>query len=306
MSRKVIICVAPTGGMAQKAQNPNLPTQPLEIAETVARCAELGASMVAVHARRPDDLATCDPEIYAETNRLIRERCDIIVNNSTGGGITGDMLKEVGNGLVELDFDERLRGADAGADMATADCETQFAQFNGQEILVNTSPQRSEQLVARLKERGLKPEWEVMSPCHIVQDCTRLINAGYDSAPYFFNIVLGMDKAFQGALPYTPKFLEMMVDCLPPGSEFCVSAIGPAQLPATTHALLLGGHIRVGLEDNLYYSRGRLATNEELVARAVRIVTELGLEPATAEEAREILGLARNATSAAAGSGTAR
>jgi uncharacterized protein (DUF849 family) len=288
---KVIICVAPTGGMAQKSQNPHLPTQPQEIAETVARCAELGASMVAVHARRPDDLATCDPDIYRDINARIRERCDIIVNNSTGGGITGDMLREVGPGLVELDFEQRLLGADAGADMATADCETQFATFNGQEILVNTSPQRSERLVARLRERGVKPEWEVMSPCHIVQDCTRLIDAGYDKAPYFFNIVLGMDRAFQGALPYTPKFLQMMVDVLPASSEFCVSAIGPAQLPATTHAILLGGHLRVGLEDNLYYRKGELATNEQLVARAVRIVRELGYEPATPQEAREILAL---------------
>ena len=255
-----------------------------------------------MHARRPDDQAPCNPEIYAEPNQLIRERCDIIVNNSTGGGITGDMVVEVGLGLLGLDFDERLKGADAGADMATADCETQFAQFNGQEILVNTSPSRSEQLVARLQERGCKPEWEVMSPCHIVQDCSRLIEAGYDTAPYFFNIVLGMDKAFQGALPYTPKFLQMMVDVLPPQSEFCVSAIGPAQLRATTHAVLLGGHLRVGLEDNLYYRRGELATNEQLVARAVRIVTELGYEVATTSEARAILGLARSAVPAGAGS----
>ncbi len=297
---KVIICVAPTGGMAQKSQTPNLPTQPQEIAETVARCAELGASMVAVHARRPDDLATCDPDIYRDINARIRERCDIIINNSTGGGITGDMLREIEPGLVELDFEQRLLGADAGAEMGTADCETQFAQFNGQEILVNTSPQRSERLVARLRERGVKPEWEVMSPCHVVQDCTRLINAGYDKPPYFFNIVLGMDRAFQGALPYTPKFLQMMVDVLPAGSEFCVSAIGPAQLPATTHAILLGGHLRVGLEDNLYYRRGELATNEQLVARAVRIVRELGYEPATPQEARRILGLPERSPAASA------
>jgi 3-keto-5-aminohexanoate cleavage enzyme len=288
---KVIICVAPTGGMAQKAQNTNLPTQPLEIAETVARCAELGASMVAVHARRPDDLATCNPDIYREINGLIRERCDIIVNNSTGGGVSGDMIKEYQPGLWELDFEQRLLGADAGADMGTADCETQFAQFNGQEFLVNTSPKRSEQLVARLQERGVKPEWEVMAPSHIVQDATRLIGLGYDKPPYFFNIVMGMDKAFQGALPYTPKFLQLMVELLPAGSEFCVSGVGPAQLPATTMGVLLGGHLRVGLEDNLYYRRGELATNEQLVERAVRMVHELGLEPATPAEAREILDL---------------
>jgi uncharacterized protein (DUF849 family) len=290
-SRKVIVCVAPTGGMAGKAQNPNLPTQPLEIAETVQRCAELGASMVAVHARRPDDEATCNPDIYREINALIRERCDVIVNNSTGGGVNGDMVREIGGGLAELDFEERLKGADAGAEMATADCMTQFAAFHGRELLVNTSPSRSERLVRRLQENGLKPEWEVMAPTHIVQDATRLIEAGFDTKPYFFNIVLGMDRAFQGALPYTPKFLQMMVELLPEGSEFCVSGVGPAQLPATTHAILLGGHVRVGLEDNNYYARGQLATNELLVERVVRMIRELGHEPASPAEAREILGL---------------
>jgi 3-keto-5-aminohexanoate cleavage enzyme len=290
-SRKVIVCIAPTGGMAGKAQNPNLPTQPLEIAETVERCVALGASMVAVHARRPDDEATCDPDIYREINGLIRERCDVIVNNSTGGGVNGDMVIEIGDGFAGLDFEQRLKGAEAGAEMATADCMTQFAAFGGRELLVNTSPERSERLVRHLQEHGCKPEWEVMAPTHIVQDATRLIAAGYDVKPYFFNIVLGMDRAFQGALPYTPKFLQMMVELLPEGSEFCVSGVGPAQLPATTHAILLGGHVRVGLEDNNYYARGELATNEQLVERVVRIIRELGHEPATAAEAREILGL---------------
>ena len=93
MSRKVIVTVAPTGGMAGKQQNPSLPTQPLEIAETVARCCELGASIAALHARgRSDDQATCDPAIYAEINALVRERCDIVINNSTAGGIDGDVI----------------------------------------------------------------------------------------------------------------------------------------------------------------------------------------------------------------------
>ena len=93
MSRKVIVTVAPTGGMASKVQNPNLPTQPEEIAEDVVRCAKAGASVAALHARRPDDLATCDPVIYGRINKLIRSRCNIIVNNSTGGGVTGDMIR---------------------------------------------------------------------------------------------------------------------------------------------------------------------------------------------------------------------
>src|SRR5690554_5407468 len=90
--RKVILTVAPTGGMADKSVTPHLPTQPQEIADDVVRCWEAGASVVAVHARRPDDLATCNPEIYREINDLVRSRSDIVINNSTGGGISGDMV----------------------------------------------------------------------------------------------------------------------------------------------------------------------------------------------------------------------
>jgi 3-keto-5-aminohexanoate cleavage enzyme len=292
MSRKVIVTVAPTGGMAGKAQNPHLPTQPEEIADVVARCCELGASVAAIHARRPsDDQATCDPQIYAEINRLVRERCDIVINNSTGGGIDGDVIADYAlPGMQVQDFEHRLLGADAGAEMATADCWTDVASFGGRELLIDTSPSKSEALVNHLRARGVKPEWEVMSPSHMVKDMRRLIDAGYDRPPYFVNIVLGI-AAFQGALPYTPKLLQTMVDLLPEESVFCVSAIGPAQLPATTMGILLGGHVRVGLEDNLSYARGELATNEQLVERTVRIIRELGHEPATPAEAREIIGL---------------
>ena len=142
-----------------------------------------------------------------------------------------------------------------------------------------------------MQERGIKPEWEVFGPQHILQDVMRLIDKGYDKPPYYINMVLGADKGFQGAMPYSHDILTSMVKLLPPHSIFCVSAIGPAQLPATTQALLLGGHVRVGLEDNNYYSRGRLARNEELVARTVRIARELQLEPASPAEAREMLAL---------------
>ncbi len=292
MARKVIVTVAPTGGMAGKEQNPALPTQPEEIADTVARCHELGASVAALHARRVgDDEATCHVEVYEQINALVRERCDIVINNSTGGGINGDMVAAHGlPGLEILDFDERLKGAEAGAEMATADTWTDIASFAGIEQLIDTPPSKCERLVAHLKELGVKPEWEVMSPSHIVRGAIPLIEAGYDEPPYFINIVLGI-RNFQNAMPYTPKYLQMMVDLLPPDSNFCVSAIGSAQLPATTMSLLLGGHIRVGLEDNNYYSRREPATNEMLVERSVRIIRELGMEPATPDEARQILGL---------------
>ena len=105
------------------------------------------------------------------------------------------------------------------------------------------------------------------------------------------SVVLGTDRNFQGGMPYSHDILAAMVRLLPPQSIFCVSAIGPAQLPATTQALLLGGHVRVGLEDNNYYARGVPATNEMLVERTVRIINELNLEPASPAEAREMLGL---------------
>jgi 3-keto-5-aminohexanoate cleavage enzyme len=292
--RRVIVVVAPTGGMARKADNPNLPTQPEEIADTVYRCWQHGAS-VALHARNAQDLATCDPAVYRRINTLIRSRCDIVINNSTGGGTNGDMIRPIAGGYDEIAFEERVKGAEAGAEMCTLDAQTIICSFEGREILMNTSPTRSEQLARLFAERGIKPEWGVYSLDHMLQDMTRLIEAGYDKPPYVVNMVLGAHRGFQGALPYTPKILQTMVDFLPRGAVFFVSAIGPAQLPATTQAILLGGHIRVGLEDNFYYSHGKLATNEELVGRAVRIIRELGHEPATAAEAREIMGLKHRA-----------
>lgn len=292
MARKVIVTIAPTGGMAKKSQNPYLPTQPEEIAESVYRCYNAGASIAAIHARRPDDEATCNPEIYRDINRRVRERCDIIINNSTGGGIDGDLLVARSDGLFEIDFEERIKGLDAGAETATFDGFTVAASFAGREIINPTTPSQCDRLAARFNERGIKPEWEVFNPAHIVQDMLRLIKSGFDKPPYYVNIVLGAERGFQGAMPYTPDNLAEMVKLLPPQSIFCVSAIGPAQLPATTQALLLGGHVRVGLEDNLMFAKGQPSTNEQQVERQVRILRELGLEPATPAEAREMLGLA--------------
>lgn len=290
--QKVIVTIAPTGGMANKKQNPHLPTQPQEIADDVVRCFNVGASVAALHARRAsDDEATCDPAVYGRMNELIRSKCDIVLNNSTGGGVNGDMVHQLNNGLWEINFEQRLKGMEApGAEMCTLDGQTICASFGGKEILVPTTPKRTRELAEKMKARRIKPEWEVFSLEDIVQDVGRAIAEGLDEPPYFINIVLGVN-AFQGALPYTPKILQIMVDHLPKDTVFNVSAIGNAQLPATTHALLLGGHVRVGLEDNLYYKQGELATNIQLVERMVRIVRELGFEPATATEAREIMGL---------------
>jgi 3-keto-5-aminohexanoate cleavage enzyme len=289
-ARKVIVTIAPTGGMANKTMNPDLPTQPEEIAESVYKSWQAGASVVALHARRPDDEATCDPEIYSRINELVRERCDIILNNSTGGGINGDMVKEYAPGRFEISFEERIKGTEAGAEMCTFDPQTLSVHMGDHNLLNETSLQQCIRLAEAMRDRNIKPEWEVYSNADlgVVQ---RLIGMGFDEAPHYINIVLGTDKNFSGTLPYSPVILQRFVDDLPPNSVFGVSAIGPSQLAASVHSVLLGGHARVGLEDNLYYRHGELATNEQLVQRMVRILHELNLEPATPTEAREILGL---------------
>ena len=136
--RKVILTIAPTGGMADKTVTPHLPTQPQEIADDVLRCWEAGASIVAVHARRPDDQATCSAEIYSEINERIRSRSDIIINNSTGGGISGDMITQLPDGRKEISFDERIKGTMGGAEMCTFDPHVQNMHMGDLELLLDT------------------------------------------------------------------------------------------------------------------------------------------------------------------------
>ena len=258
---KVIITVAPTGGMASKKQNPNLPTQPEEIAESVHRSYNEGASIVAVHARRPDDQATCNAEIYGRINSLIRDKCDIVINNSTGGGVDGDMVRTLRPGLEEIVFEERLKGADAPhCEMVTFDGHTIMAQFKGKNLLMVTPSDYCTKMAQYFKDRGVKPEWEVFSLAHLVQDTTRLIEAGYDKPPYYINMVLNA-AGFQGGYPYSPKIVQLFVDHLPKDSIFCVSAIGSGQLPATTQAILMGGPKKP-------YPRGRLPPTRNRSPRA--------------------------------------
>jgi 3-keto-5-aminohexanoate cleavage enzyme len=243
----------------------------------------------------------CDPAIYRDINARIRPRCDIVINNSTGGGVNGDMVRQGPNGYREIMWDERLKGLEGGAEMCTLDATTINASFEGRELLMNTPPSRCLELATKMKELAIKPEWEVFSPTHIVQDVTTLIESGPDEAPYFVNLVLGAHRGFQNAMPYSARILQAMVDLLPKGCIFGVSGIGPAQLHSGINSLLLGGHARTGLEDNLCYAHGELATNVRLMERLVRIIRDLGMEPATPAGARAIMGLPRSRAKASTG-----
>jgi 3-keto-5-aminohexanoate cleavage enzyme len=286
---KVIVTIAPTGGFLTRADHPYVPTQPEEIAADVARCHAAGASMAALHARRLDDQATCDAEIYRRINDLVRERCDIVVNNSTGGGVTGDMVRTREDGTRVVDWTARLEGLGGGADTCTLDAITAYISSPHGEILMDTPPSRAAELAAEMRARGIKPEWEAFGPSHLLQEI-RTLTAG-EPGPHLVNMVLGLDHTFQNALPYTPAILQQMVDVLPDDSVFSVSISGAEQIRGLTHALLLGGHVRVGIEDNPCLVPGEPTENVRFVEHIVGVIERLGLQPATPDEARTILGL---------------
>jgi 3-keto-5-aminohexanoate cleavage enzyme len=288
-ARKVIVTVAPTGGLLTAAEHPYLPTQPTQIAEDVRRCADAGASVAALHARLPDDGATCDPAIYREIGDLIRQRCDVVINNSTGGGLSGDMVRSTSDGDLLIDLDQRLRGVDGGADTCTLDTITAYVRGPAGDVLMGTPYAWARRLAEHMRERGVKPEWEIFNPAHLAVDLPAL--SDMDVPPLIVNLVFGQHGLFQNAMPYTPRIMRQMVELLPDGAVFTATVCGPDPVQGLVDAVLLGGHVRVGLEDSPFDRSGRPARNIDQVERIVRILHELGCEPATADEARAILGL---------------
>lgn len=277
MKRKVIITAALSGsGRAGKEHNPHIPLTPLEIAEAAARCRQAGAAIVHIHARDYLGKVTADPEIFRETHRLIRERCDIIIQDSTGLGAL-------------VNNEDRIKVLEADAEMASLNMGTMVRTGWDDSIFLNT-PDQIERFARRMLELDIKPELEVFSHS-MFRDVERLISKGLLKKPYVINLVLG--ASYQGALEATEKNLLSMLSYLPEDSVFTVSAMGQKQLPLTTLGMLLGGNVRVGLEDNLYYRKGMPATNEMLVERAARLARELELDVASPDEAREILGIAK-------------
>jgi 3-keto-5-aminohexanoate cleavage enzyme len=286
--RPVIVTIAPTGGFLTAAQHPHLPTQPEDIAADVARCATAGASTAALHARRPDDGATCDPAIYRRINGLVRERCDVVVNNSTGGGLTGDMVRRTADGVV-VDRAQRLAGADAGADTCTLDTITAYVAGPDGEVLMDTPRAFARELGEAFRKAGAKPEWEVFNPAHLAVDLPALIDL--DDPPHIVNLVLNQHMVFQNALPYSPALLRALVALLPEDAVFSTTVCGPDPLPGLVDTLELGGHVRVGLEDSPFDPDGRPSTNLAQVERIVAVIRSRGYEPATPAQARDLLGL---------------
>ncbi len=276
---KVIITVAQTGAwpLVTKALNPNLPEQPEEIAESAYACYQEGAAICHIHARDKEGKSTGTQEIFQEIHDRIRSKCNVILQDSTGGG-------------PNLTLEQRIECLHAKPEMASLNMGSLMrvvGQFKG--IAFANLREDIETYVTRMREMGVKPEMEVYSHA-MFREVENLIKKGLVERPYYINLVLGM--TYQGALEATPKYLNSLIDFLPEDVIFNVTAVGAAQLPLTTLSMILGGCVRVGMEDNIYFRKGELAKNNaQLVARAVRIARELNKEPATPDEARKILGM---------------
>lgn len=267
---KLIITAALTGAEVTRAQQPALPITPQEIADAAYECAQAGASVVHVHARLPDGTPTQDKEIYRQIMAEVKKRCNVIVQVSTGGA-------------VGMSPQERLAPVTLRPEMATLSMGT--VNF-GDEVFTNP-PAEMEAFLCAMQEHGVKPELEIFDS-GMLTTAQRWLKKGLLSGPQHFDFVLGIPGGMAG----TPEALMYLRSQLPAGSSWTVAGIGPAQLPLGTLAILLGGHVRVGFEDNVYYRKGELAgSNAQLVARMARISRELDRPVATPDEARALLGL---------------
>src|SRR6516162_4649521 len=265
-----IITIATTGPIAFKTDNPSLPTQPEEIADAVVEGYQAGAAIAHIHVRDEQDRPTADLAIARRTIDLISERCPILIQLSTGVGLS-------------VPFEEREALVELRPRMATLNpCSM---SFGAGEFL--NPPDGVRRLAGRMRELGVKPEVEIYDTGHL-DACLRLLDEGLLAEPLQFSIVLGV----RGGMAATPQNLMMMVDRLPKGAVWQVIAIGRPNLELTAIGLALGGNARAGLEDTLYLRKGELARgNSPLVRRAVELARALDRPVADVKQAEALLSL---------------
>jgi len=282
-TEKVIITIAPTGAFQSKDANPNLPLQPEEIAQSAYEAWNEGASIVHVHAREKEtNRPTSDPEVLREIDQRIREKnCDIIIQHSTASDY-----------IPRLASDKRIKAIEMNPEMASLDITIpRMIIFGGKENIYITTLPEIEYGAKAMLDRGIKPELEIFNPV-VMEDTYVLVEKGLLTKPYWFSFVMGMRRINRSYMGYSPKLLMQLVDALPPDAMFSTMGVGTDELHATSQSILLGGHVRVGFEDNVYYKKGQLAeSNAQLVGRSARIGRELGCEIASPAEAREMLGI---------------
>jgi 3-keto-5-aminohexanoate cleavage enzyme len=293
----LIICCAITGGVHGKEANIHLPETPEEQAQQTYEAYQAGASMVHIHARDPQKWynTSGDPKQYRLIHRMIREKCpEIIINDTTGG--SWDMTVE--ERVASLEAQPEAASLNMGPDMfkMTLKERREPVPSPRPEVkMVGCMPITFQEITTfarAMKQRNIKPEMEMYQPGQIwgVHD---LIAQGLIEPPYLVQFVMGYTASSYA----TPANLLGLINELPDQSIYFVAGLGPFQLPMVTMSIMLGGHIRVGLEDNVYASRGQLyQSNAEAVERVVRIAKDLNREIATPAQARQMLGVSATPT----------
>ena len=278
----VIIICALTGGIHGKEANPNLPEQPDEIVEQGVEAWHAGAAILHVHARNPDGSNTMDQAKYSELHERLCSETDAVIQLTTGGSPL-------------LSVEERLNTVFLAPEMCSLNMGLLNFFIRGEQVFFANHRSDIERFAHEIRARDVKPELEVYNSA-MLEEVDYLLGLGVFEPPHTINFVLHTPT--QGGQRGTPRNLLDMVDRLrdlPVPQEDLrvnVTSMGPTQLPITTIGLAMGLNVRVGMEDNVYYRRGEpLQNNAQLVERTVRIARELDREPATPDEARQMLGL---------------
>lgn len=269
---KLIITAAISGAEVLKEHNPAVPYTVEECAREAKSAYDAGASIIHLHVRKDDGTPTQDKNRFKEVMDAIYKVCpDVIIQPSTGGAV----------GMTD---DERLQPTEFNPEMATLDCGT--LNFGGDEVFTNTE-NTIKYFGKRMIENGIKPELEVFDKS-MIDMALRLHKKGFITSPMHFDFVMGVNGGITGEL----RDFIFLRGSIPADATYTVAGVGRFEFPLAAAAIIDGGHVRVGFEDNVFLSKGVLAkSNGELVEKVVRIAKEFGREIATPAEARKILGL---------------
>ncbi|HEY2755698.1 MAG TPA: 3-keto-5-aminohexanoate cleavage protein [Pseudolabrys sp.] len=288
-SSKTILTVAVTGNLTTIQQHPGLPCTPEQIANACLESAKAGAAVAHIHVRYPDGRPSTELAHYREVVERIRDKnSELIINLTTGPGgrfvPSKDDPKIAGPGTSAMHPLKRVEHiVELKPDIATLDLNT---MWSGSAAVINP-PENVTIMASEIQKAGSKPELEVFDSGDI-QLAHALLDQGVLQRPPLFQIVMGVRYGFIS----TPQTLMYAHSLLPKDAMWAAFAIGRWEFPMLTQAWFLGGHVRVGMEDNVYISKGKLTpSNAALCEKAVRILDDLGAELATAKEARAILGL---------------
>ena len=274
---KTIITVAVCGSVPTKEMNPAVPCTPKEIADSAIDSYKAGATIAHIHVRDPETgVPTSDISLFSEVVDRIRNSCDMIINLTTSG------INLKGENVIE----QRLEPVKLLPEI----CSFDIGSMNFQHRPFINSPEWGRLAAKRMREYGIKPEIEVFDMGHIRQAKHWLKEGLIDDPPYF-QLCMGAGWGIEA----TPDNLLVMKNALPPGVIWSVLGVGRMQLPMITMAMLSGGHVRVGFEDNIYLRRGELLkSNAQIVEVAANIIQQLQGEVANTNETREILGLLKS------------